>query len=463
MRARDRLLLRPRRGVGHATLTPATSTWTGCATRTSTSTTRPTSTSATSGCSPTSLAPMPDGPLDALHIGGGGFSFPRYLDAVRPGTKNRVLEIDGELVKIAKARARARRVEGPAWSTSATPGSRSGTSLTDSYDLVVGDAFAGESVPWHLTTAGGRRRSSTGSCGRAGIVMMNVIDGDHSRFARAELATLRPQFRHVAVDRPAGRRPEGHPGEPGARSRRRRRSPASRSIRPTESSSRAVTSTATSTTHGCSPTTTPPSTSSCCRSDERTARLEFILSAPDVERAARRAGPRSRSSVARTSASPRCSTRSPGARSWRWSRTPRADPAPQLLRARRTPTRPSSTARATATPTSRSRPARSWQPMIEGYLLDGSTLEMVAAPGRRRDRPDRSPTCRCSTGSAPTRLPHSVIATKHDKVKASQAGQAQAGPRRRAACSTPATSCGSARRRTPASPGSGTSCRLWLS
>ena len=38
--------------------------------------------------------PMRPGPLDALHIGGGGFSFPRYLDAVRPGTENLVLEID---------------------------------------------------------------------------------------------------------------------------------------------------------------------------------------------------------------------------------------------------------------------------------------------------------------------------------------------------------------------------------
>jgi hypothetical protein len=32
-----------------------------------------------------------------------------------------------------------------------------------------------------------------------GIVMMNVIDGGRSRFARAELATLAEQFRHVAV------------------------------------------------------------------------------------------------------------------------------------------------------------------------------------------------------------------------------------------------------------------------
>ena len=35
---------------------------------------------------------------------------------------------------------------------------------------------------------------------------MNVIDGGESGFARAELATLREQFGHVAVILPAGRR-----------------------------------------------------------------------------------------------------------------------------------------------------------------------------------------------------------------------------------------------------------------
>ena len=40
---------------------------------------------------------------------------------------------------------------------------------------------------------------------------MNVIDGDHSRFARAELATLAAKFRHVAVILPAGGVPKDTP------------------------------------------------------------------------------------------------------------------------------------------------------------------------------------------------------------------------------------------------------------
>jgi MFS family permease len=152
---------------------------------------------------------MPPGPLRALHIGGGGFSFPEYLAATRPGTYNRVLEIDGQLVKIAQrelglvksrrmvvdvgdARLALRHLE-PA-----------------TYDLVVGDAFSGEAVPWHLTTAEVMREIDR-SLRPGGIVMMNVIDGDHSRFARAELATMRAEFGDVAAILPAGGIPTDEP------------------------------------------------------------------------------------------------------------------------------------------------------------------------------------------------------------------------------------------------------------
>jgi MFS family permease len=40
----------------------------------------------------------PGAPLDALHIGGGGFSMPRYIEALRPGSRSLVLELDPSLV-----------------------------------------------------------------------------------------------------------------------------------------------------------------------------------------------------------------------------------------------------------------------------------------------------------------------------------------------------------------------------
>ena len=41
-------------------------------------------------------------PMRALHIGGGGFTLPRYLAANRPGTRSTVLEIDGGVVRLGR-------------------------------------------------------------------------------------------------------------------------------------------------------------------------------------------------------------------------------------------------------------------------------------------------------------------------------------------------------------------------
>jgi len=41
-------------------------------------------------------------PLDALHIGGGGFTIPRYLSATRPGSRSLVLELDPTVLAVAR-------------------------------------------------------------------------------------------------------------------------------------------------------------------------------------------------------------------------------------------------------------------------------------------------------------------------------------------------------------------------
>lgn len=137
------------------------------------------------------------GPLTTLHLGGGGFSFPRYLNETRPGTTSLVLEIDAELTDIARAEL------GLVTSDQLivhTGDARLGLGdlETDRFDLIVGDAFGGASVPWHLTT-----REFLQEIDRVlapdGLYPMNVIDGGSNRFARAEAATLRDVFAHVAL------------------------------------------------------------------------------------------------------------------------------------------------------------------------------------------------------------------------------------------------------------------------
>ncbi|MBY8872926.1 fused MFS/spermidine synthase [Micromonospora sp. PLK6-60] len=139
-------------------------------------------------------------PLDALHLGGGGFTMPRYLTATRPGTDNLVFEIDGALVDLDRRELGVRT----------GPGLRAevgdarvllGGEATDSRDLIVGDAFGHLVVPWHLATremaADIRRVLRPG-----GVYQQNVIDYPPGRFIRSELATVAAEFRHVALIAP---------------------------------------------------------------------------------------------------------------------------------------------------------------------------------------------------------------------------------------------------------------------
>ena len=143
------------------------------------------------------LAEQPAGELDVLHLGLGGGSLPRHLAAVRPGSRSTVLEVDPQLpgigrdelglgtvpdLEIVVADARTGIAELP----------------DDSYDVVVGDAFGGRAVPWHLTTVEMveqvRRVLEPG-----GVYALNVIDQPPLSFVRAETATLLQVFADVAV------------------------------------------------------------------------------------------------------------------------------------------------------------------------------------------------------------------------------------------------------------------------
>ncbi|HEX5596779.1 MAG TPA: fused MFS/spermidine synthase [Micromonosporaceae bacterium] len=138
--------------------------------------------------------------LDALHLGGGGFTMPRYLTATRPGTRNVVYEIDGGLVELARRELGAR--PGPDLQPMVGDARVLVGQMPDrSVDLVVGDAFGHLVVPWHLATremlAQIRRVTRPG-----GLYVQNVIDYPPLRFIRAELATVAAEFPHLALVAP---------------------------------------------------------------------------------------------------------------------------------------------------------------------------------------------------------------------------------------------------------------------
>jgi spermidine synthase len=153
----------------------------------------------------------PEGePLDTLHVGGGGFTMPRYLRELHPGSASTVLEVDPLLIEISKeelglelrddievltgdARLSIRQVD------------------DDAYDLVIGDAFGGVAIPWHLATLE-FKRTIHDRLRPGGVYTLNVLDYGPRDFLRAELATLLEVFTHVAV--------VGDPGDFGPRGER---------------------------------------------------------------------------------------------------------------------------------------------------------------------------------------------------------------------------------------------------
>lgn len=148
--------------------------------------------------------------LTALHLGGGGFAFPRYLEALAPGSHHRVLELDPAIVEVGRDELGlvlderlSVRLGDARLSIEDEP--------TDAFDIVAGDAFGGLSVPWHLTTS-----EFLAEVDRVlrpdGRYVMNLIDNPKLRFVRAEVATLRARFAHVAVFGLPSVLPEGHGG-----------------------------------------------------------------------------------------------------------------------------------------------------------------------------------------------------------------------------------------------------------
>ena len=141
-----------------------------------------------------------ESPLDALHLGGGAFTMPRYLEATRPGTSSQVLEIDGGLVDLVLDQLPL----DPAVDLDVRVGDARLEILhvpDGSQDVVFGDAFAGLAAPWHLTT-----REFVTEVHRVvrpgGLYVANLIDRPPLNFTRSEAATLLDVFADVVVIAP---------------------------------------------------------------------------------------------------------------------------------------------------------------------------------------------------------------------------------------------------------------------
>jgi spermidine synthase len=132
-------------------------------------------------------------PLSVLHLGGGGLALPRFLDHIRPGSAQRVVERDGELVALVR-----RMLPVPAAVQILVGDAREclETAEPGRYDVVVADVFTGAWPPVSVTTTG-FAEAARRALRPDGLLVMNVTDVPPLSHTRVQVATLRAVFADV--------------------------------------------------------------------------------------------------------------------------------------------------------------------------------------------------------------------------------------------------------------------------
>ena len=133
-----------------------------------------------------------DKPFKSLTIGGGGYTFPRYMELVYPKAAIDVVEIDPEVTNIVYTHLglpKETRIK-----TYNTDGRWFVMNSKEKYDLVFTDAYNDLSIPYHLTTREFLQEVKN-VMNPGGILMSNIIDNfQKGAFLPSYIKTLREVF-----------------------------------------------------------------------------------------------------------------------------------------------------------------------------------------------------------------------------------------------------------------------------
>lgn len=139
-------------------------------------------------------------PITALHLGGGAFTLPRYVEATRPGSSQQVIELEGDLVDYVRdsfplsKRGQVRIRRGDAREVVA----KLPAGLKGACDVIVVDIFSGARTPAHVTSLEFYRLLRP-LLAPGGVIAINAADGQGLPFVRGQLATVRELFPAVAA------------------------------------------------------------------------------------------------------------------------------------------------------------------------------------------------------------------------------------------------------------------------
>ncbi len=141
----------------------------------------------------------PDEGVDAFFIGGGSYTFPRWVMCEWPGSRVDVAEIDPMVLEANHASLGLRRDTPIRTYVGDARNVIDDLPAERKYDFIFGDAFSDLSVPFHLTTLEFSRKVA-GHLKPDGAYLVNVIDDwRFGRFLGAYVSTLQMVFKHVYV------------------------------------------------------------------------------------------------------------------------------------------------------------------------------------------------------------------------------------------------------------------------
>ncbi|MFF5899838.1 spermidine synthase [Streptomyces argenteolus] len=142
-------------------------------------------------------AGAPGAALDAVHLGGGALTLPRYVAATRPGSRQDVVEADRGLARLVDehlplpegAGVTVHGADARDWLEQAPQ---------DSADLLIADVFGGARVPAHLTSVEYARTAGR-VLRRDGIYAANLADSAPFAFLGSQLANFAEVFEELAL------------------------------------------------------------------------------------------------------------------------------------------------------------------------------------------------------------------------------------------------------------------------
>ncbi|MFN8484805.1 MAG: fused MFS/spermidine synthase [Anaerolineae bacterium] len=139
-----------------------------------------------------------EGQRKLLVLGGGGYTFPRYVEAKYPGSDIHVVEIDPGVTNVAMnhmemlpdTKIRTTNMDARQYLETAPAGEK--------YNLILGDAFNDFSVPFHLTTQEFTQLVADHMTDD-GLYLANVIDSGDAPFLSAYTRTIGQVFPYVYI------------------------------------------------------------------------------------------------------------------------------------------------------------------------------------------------------------------------------------------------------------------------